>query len=195
MVIKTTELKNIVVVGDSFSADTGNDISWVAKLSNNYNVKNFSQRGISEYRLYNIILKNIEEISKADTIIIFHTNPDRVFVPNHVQFQSRQLQTHPHMDMVANDALNDKCWKKIADYYYRYFYDQGQQNCIYELLVEKIDRLVKIQKIHCSGFNVACESITMNLFYQTKIDHPGTINHFNSAGNQFVYNYLESIIC
>ena len=190
---KTKTLKNIVIVGDSFSTDVGVD-SWVTRLSNKYNIKNFSQRGISEYRLYRIILKNIEEISNADAVIIFHTNMDRIFVPDHVSFQSRQLSTHTQMDMMANDALTDKQWKKIACHYYRYFYDQDQQNCVYQLLIEKIDQLIATQKIYCSGFNVNCDDVTIKLFNQVRADYPGTINHLNSTGNQLVYNYLESVL-
>jgi len=193
MDIKTKTIKNIVIVGDSFSSDIG-DYSWITKLSNRYNIKNFSQRGISEYRLYRIVLENIEEIFNADAVIIFHTNTDRIFVPDHVSFQSRQLSTHTQMDMVANDALTDKSFKKIAGHYYRYFYDQDQQNCVYQLLVEKIDQLITTKKIHCSGFNVECDTVAINLFEQVRLDYPGTINHLNSTGNQLVYNYLESVL-
>ena len=195
MGIKTTKLKTIAIIGDSFSADEGND-SWVTKLSTNYNVINFSQRGISEYRLYSNIIKNIEELSKADAVIIFHTNVDRIFVPDHIVFQSRQLPTHTQMDLIANDASTDKYWKKIARYYYKYFYDQSQQNCFYQLLVEKIDQLIAPQKIHCSGFDIDIEFklISIKLFNEVRIEHPGTVNHLTAVGNQIVYNYLENII-
>ena len=98
------------------------------------------------------------------------------------------------MDMVANDALTDEHWKKIATCYYRYFYDQYQQNCVYQLLIEKIDQLIATQKIHCSGFNVECDAVPIKLFNQVRVDCPGTINHLNSTGNQLVYNYLESVL-
>lgn len=185
--------KKILIFGDSFSTDVSVD-SWITKLSNRYDIKNFSQRGISEYRLYRIILKNIEEISEASAVIIFHTNMDRIFVPDHVFFQSRQLPTHTQMDMVANDALNDKHWKKIAAHYYRYFYDQDQQNCVYQLLIEKIDQLIATQKIHCSGFDIECNTVAIKLFNQVRVDYPGTTNHLNATGNQLVYNYLESVL-
>ena len=190
-----SHLKNIIIIGDSFAVDGGND-SWITKLSQNNTIKNFSQRGISQYRLFNHVVDNLEEIAKADNVIIFHTNMDRIFVPDHVVFQSRQLNTHTQMDMVANDAFQDKDWKHIAGVYYKYFYDQDQQNCVYQLLIEKIDKLIPVNKIHCSGFdiNLRFESLSIKSFAQLRTAHPGNINHLNSNGNQIVYNYLEKLI-
>lgn len=193
MVIKKNSSLNISIIGDSFSSDTGPD-SWVSMLTDIHNVTNYSQRGISEYRLYNNIIKNIEEISKTDVIIVFHTNPDRVFVPDRVIFHSRTLSTHTHCDMIAENALTDKHWKNIAKEYYTYFFDQSQQNCFYQLLVEKMNNLNLKQIIHCSGFdiNIPFNSLHIKSFNDVMISNPGNINHLDLMGNQIVYNYVNS---
>jgi len=193
MVIKKTGLLNISIIGDSFSSDM-NAGSWVSMLANIHNVTNYSQRGISEYRLYHNITKNIEEIAQADAIIIFHTNPDRIFVPDRVTFHSRTLSTHTYCDMIAENALTDKHWKNIAKEYYTYFFDQTQQNCFYQVLVEKINNLNFKKIIHCSGFDIGIQfdSLRIQSFNDVMISNPGNINHLDLVGNQIVYNYVNS---
>lgn len=177
----------ISVVGDSFSSDHG-EHSWITMLSKNYNIQNFSQRGISQYRLHELVSKNLPSLRHSDFVIIFHTNPDRIYVPDHVKFAARELSSHPHCDMVSSTALQDSEFKQQAQTYYKYFFDQNQQNLLYKLLLEDIRQMTTtIKTVHCSGFDV--ESVKS--FAETFAQYQGNINHFNDTGNRLVYNYIN----
>lgn len=179
----------IVIFGDSFSADIEKN-SWPWLLEQKYTVQNYSLRGASQYRLYCSFLNNLSAAESADTVIFFHTNPLRVFVPDHVDYMRRGTGTHPHSDMVANDAMTDPRWRSIADTYYRNFFDEGFQNTLYTMLVQDIS--TKIENIlHCTGFDVP---LAIKSFYKLRETNPGSVNHLDTAGNQIVYNYIEQWI-
>ena len=190
---KNNAVSTLSIIGDSFSSEYTSD-SWVSMLGNRYKVKNFSQRGISEYRLYCNILNHIEEITKSDLVIIFHTNPDRVFVPDGVVFDSRQLPTHPYCDLVASDSITSNNWKYIAETYYKYFFDQTLQNFLYQSIVEKTTSLCLPNLVHCTGFQIPQSMNFIKSFHDVYMNNPGDINHMDRHGNQIVYEYLEKII-
>lgn len=185
-------MEKISIVGDSFSANIDSEHSWIHLLSKDYLIQNYSQRGISQYRLYRNILYNLENIKKSHAVIIFHTNPDRVYIPNGIDFPSRTLSSHPCCDLVASDSLQKSSWKKIAETYYRYFYDQEQQQLYYEMLVARIKHVLDRQKtIHCSGFATLPE---IKSFLQVKKKYPGDVNHCSETGNKEIYQYLITAI-
>ena len=64
---------NLAIIGDSFSSNASVG-SWVEILSRSHEVSNYSLRSISQYRILDILTKNLPEILKADAIIIWHTN-------------------------------------------------------------------------------------------------------------------------
>jgi hypothetical protein len=179
----------ILIFGDSFSADTVKT-SWPWLLEQKYTVQNYSLRGASEYRLYCSFIKNLQAAQSADAVIFFHTNPHRVFVPDHVDYMRRHTNSHTHSDMVANDVMTDPKWRNIADMYYRNFFDEGLQNTLYAMLIQNISSRLK-NVLHCSGF---LEPGITKSFYNLRETNPGTINHFDSSGNQIVYNYIEQWI-
>ena len=94
------------------------------------------------------------------------------------------------------DDINmvEGCIKNIAKEYYTYFFDQSQQNCFYQLVVEKMNNLNLKQIIHCSGFdiNIPFNSLHIKSFNDVMISNPGNINHLDLMGNQIVYNYVNS---
>ena len=193
---KNKKSLKISVIGDSFSADT-TDNSWVSLLAGEYTVQNYSQRGISEYRIFDIIQNNYKKISNSDYIIIFHTLSDRVFIPDHVDYPTRSIQSHPYCDMVASDSLNNEKWNDIAKTYYKYFFDSEMQAVFYKLLIEKINAMFSNTSIiNCSGFDniVKVDSVEIQSFFDIKNKHPGNINHFDKVGNQEVYKYITKLI-
>jgi len=182
----------LVVIGDSFSSDT-NPGSWLDLLSSSYSLQNYSLRGISQYRIFDIITKNLTDINKADAVVIWHTNPDRVYVNDGVKFPTRELQLHPCADLVASDSLSskDKSWQDVSKTYYKVFYNQEQQLVYYQLMLEKIKSMLFNRKvIHCSGFTL--EDSVVQSFNHLLSTNPGTINHFDLVGNQIVADYLNS---
>jgi len=179
----------IVIFGDSFSADNVEN-SWPWLLEQKYTVENYSLRGASEYRLYCSFMNNLATAQSADAVIFFHTNPQRVFIPDHVDYMRRSMDSHSHSDMVANDVMSDTAWRNIADMYYRNFFDEGFQNTIYTMLIQNISSRLK-NILHCSGFDVPTK---INSFHTLRETNPGTINHLDINGNQVVYNYIEQWI-
>lgn len=176
----------VAVFGDSFAANDG-DLSWTSLLSNEFSVDNFADRGISEYRIYKTIMN--QNINAYDRVVIFHTNPDRIFVPDHVDHPSRQLHSHPHCDMLVNDSFDKSSWRGIAECYYKNFYDQDFQLDLFKLLIEKISSLCP-RAVHCSGFDLSTYNIK-SFDYLLK-SNPGKINHLDVAGNKEVYQYVRS---
>lgn len=184
---------NIAIIGDSFACDYSEG-SWISLLMQDHNITNYSARGISEYRLYKMLMSDYEQIQKADCVIVFHTNPDRVYIPSGVDYPTRKLDSHPHADMVANDILSNARWAKNAEVYYKNFYDQDLQDTLYDFLVEDIAQALSNQKtIMCSGF--ALESYpAIYSFASVREKHPGDINHLDINGNLAVYNYIKKNI-
>lgn len=182
----------LVVIGDSFSSDISTG-SWVNLLGSLHSLQNYSLRGISQYRIFDIVTKNLTDINKADAVVVWHTNPDRVYVNDEVTFPTRQLQSHSCADLVASDSLNstDKSWQDVSKTYYKIFYNQEQQLVYYQLMLEKIKSMLSNKLvIHCSGFDLHDSKVkSFDYLLET---NPGTINHFDLEGNQIVADYLNS---
>jgi len=179
----------IAIVGDSFAADDV-DHSWVSLLGEQHQITNYSQRGISQYRLLTIVEKNLSSILEHDCVIVWHTNPDRVYINDDVEFPTRDLASHPHADLVASDSLNsnNSQWRNIAKTYYKIFHNTAQQQLYHGFIVQHLrDMTQSIRSVHCSGFDLPGEITSFADIAQT---HPGTINHFDSTGNHKVFEYL-----
>lgn len=179
---------NLFVVGDSFSADESTH-SWVTLLSRHGELSNASQRGISEYRIFRTIKEHLEVINQKDVLIIFHTNPSRVYIPDGVAYPSRSLASHPNCDMVANDALASSSWQNIANMYYKNFYDDQLQQELFNFIIKEIRCMVKIKILDCSGFETAKEA-QIKSFADIRKQFPGDINHLDIIGNEMVYNSI-----
>ena len=186
--------EKIVIIGDSFSTDTGPD-SWITMLENDYDVVNYSQRGASEYRLYCVTKDHADQLSTADHIVMFHTNSLRVFIPDTVDYPSRKLNTHGKCDLVIGDAFTDTVWSKIADTYYRYFFDEQYLCTQYQLLIKDIHSAYPEKIIHCTGFKEFEFEIPIKSFAQVREKHPGTVNHLDCNGNLEIYQFIKERLC
>jgi hypothetical protein len=187
--------EKIAIIGDSFSADE-TPTSWVNLLKDNYNITNYSQRGASEYRLYTLVNQYEAELSSADHIVMFHTNSLRVFVPDAVDYPSRRLDSHSHCDLVINDAFADPQWAKIAETYFKYFFDEKYLRKQYQLLISDIDQRFGQKIIHCSGFDEhLAGNVSIKSFATVREQHPGTTNHLDYTGNLKVYQYIKEKLC
>lgn len=184
----------LAVIGDSYAVDPSPS-SWTSLLGRSHTVTNYSQRGISQYRLLTIIEKNIDLIRDHDGVIVCHTNPDRVYVNDEVEFATRKLPSHPHADLLASDGLDspDSQWKNIAKNYYKIFFNLDQQELYHRFIVQRIQDLMRSTLcIHCSGFNL--DNIMIENFSKLAKQYPGKINHMNVAGNQAVFEFVYDLI-
>jgi hypothetical protein len=177
----------VMIFGDSFSSDRCPD-SWIDLLANEHEVVNHSSRGISEFRIYRNLLDNKKEIKTADAVIVFHTNPDRVYVPDWNRMPTRHLPGHPMCDMVASD-ITEK-WPP-AEIYYKNFYDQYFQETIYNLIVDDIRQQCKHTKLlEFSGFDLG--SAQIHSIHQLRKQHAGNINHLDIIGNIDVFSLIRN---
>jgi len=179
---------NIAILGDSFSSDTDTD-SWVTLLGKNHNVCNFSQRGISQFRIYKIFLSNIEFINSCDRLILWDTNPYRIYLNDNVDYPTRDLTSHPYADMITSDVMIHKEWSKIAKTYYKYFFDEEQQDTFSKLLINEMLGLIRIPVVRCTGFDINNPGVKS--FFDIKQQHNGTINHMDATGNKLVLEYIQ----
>lgn len=179
----------IAIVGDSFSSDSGLN-SWITLLGKTHQVTNFSQRGISQYKILQIVDQNLNTLQSADKVIVWYTNPDRIYINHDVDYPTRHRSTHQFADMVASDILDKKEWKNIAETYYKFFYNQELQNFISESVITQIRNLLGTNIIECSGFNFADKKIKS--FFEIRKQYQGKINHFNIGGNKIIYNWIKS---
>lgn len=180
----------IAILGDSFAADRDQH-SWITLLEQSYHVENLSVRGSSQYRLYRLFRKNLQKLQQSDLVVFFHTNPDRVYLPDGIDFASRRLPSHTQCDLVANNALQDPELDHIFKIYYRYFFDAELQQVFYELMIADMQKNLASAKIlNCSGFAVTHDSVPIKSFARAQQDHPGNVNHFDQSGNMVVYKYV-----
>jgi len=184
---------NIIIVGDSFSCDNC-DGSWIAQLEKTHTVTNLSCRGISEYRIYTIIKQNLLLINQSDILLIWHTNPDRIYIPDGVEYPSRAISTHPHCDMVASDVLSDQRWERIAQTYYKNFYDESMQEEIFKLLIQQIHQIVTVKILDFSGFELHNDQLLIKSISDLRLKYPGNVNHLDLTGNFHVFKHVEQEI-
>lgn len=182
---------NLLICGDSFSARTGKN-GWPELLEHEYNVTNISQAGCSEYR----ILKQIEavELSLFDVIIINHTSPFRVYIKEHPIHKDDAL--HHSCDLLYEDvnAHRKNSVMKIAKDYFENIFDTSHAKDMHELILEKIDLLTAtVPTIHCSHLEWDTLHHFENFIYFNDIwkKHQGLVNHYNSKGNEIVYNSIK----
>lgn len=179
----------IVIVGDSFSSDEVPG-SWINLLEKTHQITNFSQRGISQYKILQIVDQNLNTLQSADKVIVWYTNPDRIYVNQDVDYPTRLNSTYQFADMIASDILDKKEWKNIAENYYRFFYNQELQDFISNSVITQMRNLLGANMIECSGFNSADKKIKS--FFEIRKQYQGKINHFNIDGNKIIYNWIKS---
>lgn len=176
----------ISIFGDSFSSDRGPN-SWIDLLAGEHLISNHSQRGVSEFRIHRTLSQQINLISQSDAVIVFHTNSDRVYVPDHTITPSRQISTHPVCDMLANDSLEK--WAP-SEIYYKNFYDQEFQDTLYGFIVNDIrEKCQHVKLLEFSGFDTGLERIYSIKYLRDQ--YPGKINHLDIVGNMTVAKLIE----
>jgi len=177
------------IFGDSFSTNTS-EHSWTLMVANALNAELhcLSQNGISEYRIYKIFMEYKAQFDKSDVIIVCHTNPLRIFIPNHVNYPSRKKKSHPYCDLVMADASRYWLWRLISKIYVQFFFDEEYHQTQFNLFFEQIN---KQNVINVSGFTTNSSIFSFNSIFTT---NKGSINHMSIEGNkQVAYRILEKI--
>lgn len=187
-------MKTIWIIGDSFSTNLSED-SWISKVTEGHNLVNLSNNGVSEYRIYKTFLSYEDKFKPNDFIIICHTNPHRIFLPDRIDYPTRRKSSHPYCDLVMGDVERKGLfWKFISYIFVTYFYDENFYITHYNLMVESMDRISKEKGcfvIHISGFDVSEPIVSLHDIF---LQHRGNINHLTKDGNILVADRILSYL-
>jgi hypothetical protein len=191
----------ILISGDSFAADwqiAKNVSGWPNLLANDFDVLNIAQAGCSEYKIYKQLLS--VDLSNFDGIVIAHTSPNRLYVRNHPVHSSSIL--HKNSDLIYTDikehASVDPNLLPIVDYFENYF-DFEYAEFVHTLICKEIDSLLSSYKgrvIHLTGFSWEnlYQFTDMKVFSDLAIHDRGLTNHFDTEGNEKVYQTVKKLI-
>ncbi len=191
-------MSKILVCGDSFAADWSlhkNGLGWPNLLAKEHDVTNLAQAGCGQYKIY-LQLKSISNLNDFDAIIISHTSPNRLYTKNHPIHDQSSL--HANSDLLYTDikehSKTDNSLRSLVDYFERYF-DQDHANFVHTLICKEIEEVLinytgKI--IHMTGFDWTGLHQYPNMISFAKLAtaNKGYINHFDSAGNNSVFEYI-----
>jgi hypothetical protein len=191
----------VLIAGDSFSADwtvkyKSHGLGWPNMLAQDFDVTNIAQAGSSIYRTY-LQLTGLD-IHNFDTIIITHTSPNRIYVKEHPVHKNDSL--HKDADLIHTDikyhAKENKDLQVIVDYFEKY-YDLDYACFVYNLIEEKIDRLLDEHQgrvIHMTNLPrpglYKFKNMLDFTFLMGKRYH-GIMNHYNQQANEIVYNTVK----
>lgn len=185
--------KNLLIVGDSFSADwtKKNKLisGWVNTLENNYKITNLSQAGVGEYKIW-LQLSSVDT-TIYDKIIICHTSPYRIYIKEHPIHNDDVL--HYNCDLIYNDLLeyknNQIC--STAVNFFQQIYDLDYANFLHKLLIKEI-LVTYPSALNISFFDLQIPNI--HYFYDEFSLYRGIVNHLNEDGNEIVYNKICKLL-
>jgi hypothetical protein len=197
---------NILIVGDSFSADWSSKFNqyagWPNLLAQKNWVINLSQAGCSEYRILQQ-LQSVKNIDIFDCVIVSHTSPSRIFTTKHPLHHSDSL--HHHCDLIFTDIdyhyKRPRYWfnraLSSARNFFIYHYDQEYYQYLYSKIRQDIDLLTEtVPLLSLSFFECLTDlGYTHDLnFSNLLIESPGLINHFSESANNFIFQQVNQVI-
>ena len=187
---------NILIAGDSFAAKWPGKRGWVDMLAEDHQVVNVAQAGVGEYKIF----RQLEDINfpAFDCVIVSHTSPSRIHTRNH---PIHKEGFHKDCDLIYTD-LEDRSGLFntnlfVAKGWFEYHYDDEYQLDIYELLREKINKLITIPYISLSHIPIVndlkIESTHLD-FSKLWATERGDANHYTEHGNKVVYDTIMRAI-
>lgn len=176
--------KKILIVGDSFSADSS-DSSWTKNIG--VEVDNLSTCGSSEYR----ILQKLETVdtSSYDKIIVVHTSANRIYVEqNPIHIDSVKYQ---NCDLIYNDIKNapKSAFTQNVTWWFENCWSLQQAEYVHKLLIDRAILLTASKSLHLTFFQDDFPGVTCLHSYWKK--YPGNINHLTAEGNQQVAKFIR----
>ena len=198
---------NILIIGDSFAADWSvkyNDyLGWPTLLSQDHNVMNLAQAGITEYKIW-LQLESVNNLSDYDLVIVSHTSPYRIHTIKHPVHYNDLL--HSHADLMLTDceyhSSRIKFWFNAALSsavgFYKHHFDKKYFETIYTMFCERINTKLASHNVIVinnlpGNFEFAVEHAILN-FSELWTHEPGLINHYSKLGNQEIYQRITDTI-
>jgi len=202
----------ILIIGDSFAADWSikykqADKGWPNLLADYYEVDNYAQAGVGEYK----ILKQIDKIKNLllyNLVIVSHTSTYRIHTKKHPIHSNDIL--HKDSDLIFKDIeyhykkktlstfLNKSL--KTAYNYFLYHFDNEYQETIYKLIRQEINnKLSKIpiitlmNRVHIVD-NTYEQEKNIVILKDIQKKYSGTINHLSPTGNDLAFKEVNNMI-
>jgi len=184
-------MEKLLICGDSFAADWTVKVKgkgWVNLLEQDYKVTNLAQAGCSEYK----ILKQLQsiDIDKFDMVLVSHTSPFRLYVPEHPVHSKDKL--HKNSCLLYSDVLehlpDHPELQPVIEYFDKYFDIQYAEH-MHNLLLREIEEYCSPRTLHISHIdwkNLHKFENFLN-FKEVFQKHRGSVNHYTEEGNQIVY--------
>jgi hypothetical protein len=187
----------ILICGDSFSSIwPDGDSGWPCLLSQDFDIQNLSQAGVGEYKIYKQLLS--ASLENFDLVIVNHTSPSRIHTNNHPLHKDG---FHRNCDLIYTDISERLDWfnenLKISKKWFEYHYDDQYQIDIYKMIRSKINEIIKTEYFSIThteiskNFTIEKNSIDFSEIWK---NNRGTVNHYNTFGNLFVYEKLKQTI-
>ncbi len=186
-------MKKLLIAGDSFAADWTkkyDGIGWVNMLSNDFEVKNIAQAGVSEYKIYKQLEK--ENVSKYDYVLISHTSPYRIPVVKHPIHSNDIL--HFNCDLIYTDLKehHENPIVKMGLDFFENLFDFEYYIFTYNLIIDKIQTEYP-NAINITFFD-SFKNKKIHGFEKVYINNKGLINHMNYNGNKIIYSKIKKLI-
>jgi hypothetical protein len=187
--------KKIALFGDSFGYQKKDNVfpSWVDLLEENYEITNYCQCGVSQYK----ILKQIENanLDQFDILIVLHTSFSRVFVEHNPLHSDNPV--YDTCDIIYSDIENhDGEFAQTCRLYFKHIFSESYAKDLHNLICERIDKLCMTSKklvIHATGFDYTdlYKFDRLENLHPIFVEHRGNVNHYNQKGNWLVYEKLS----
>ena len=187
----------ILIAGDSFACIWPNgDSGWPQLLTQDYDVTNIAQAGVSEYRIW-LQLRDLD-LTVYDIVIVSHSSPNRVYVHDH---PIPRTGLHANCDLIFSDIDRFRPWnRRLSNIrsWFKYYFDETYHNDIYNFIRKEITQLIPANKYICTTHSHHRSAST---FEPDNIDFTelwsrerGSVNHYTDLGNMMVYKILKDEI-
>jgi hypothetical protein len=184
--------KRIQIVGDSFCAANDYDQSWHNRLSDHFDVTNFSQCGVGQYKIHQQLYgsQNI-----FDIIIYSVSSPFRCHTESN-PFYSTSHPTHSNCDFIYQDVVDklpDHRAKNLV-WWFENVFDLDQAKYMHNLLVVDDCKIHNVIPISFFDYTHIDRSVDIIDFFPVWKNHPGFWNHLDDQGHNIVFQKLMSKI-
>lgn len=190
--------KSLLIVGDSFAVDRWHESAgsgWSSMLAQEFSVTNLAQAGVGEYK---ILLQMLSvDLADFDAVIISHTSPNRVYIPEHPVHKTGSH--HKHSDLIYNDidwhsrSQGDNKMLQAAKAYFEYIYDQEYQEYVYRLIQKDMVDITEpyntLNILTLYDKNIDLFEHCMNFYRQFDIS-PGDVNHYAADTHAAIYQQI-----
>lgn len=180
-------VKQLLIIGDSFSAST--DSSGWNNLITDYQIKNLSFCGTSEYRL----IKTLDQFDPIEfhKIVFVHTSPNRIYVNENPYYTDSS--THKNCDLLYTDIesyLPDEYAEHVT-WWFKNVFDLEQADFVHQMSLDHIMKKLPAT-LHLTFFDY--QHPGLHNLHKVWKKNPGKINHMNEQGNQQVFNFIKEYL-